>query len=224
MGVAPPSTHPPDVADVPWPICGPTPSASRRLPAGIGGQRRCPPQRWSSCTTPGAGTPDPPSARACSPGRRPRSGPAAQRGRSAGRAPGSRRAAAHAVVRSLGFPLPTPTPTCSATSCSTAHSCATCASAPAGARRSCAAGHLHRDGNGGRNGRSGTEWTVVHQQTKPPSTIRSTPVQKLAASLSRKTAGPTSSSTVAIRPSGVSASNCLTCSATSGLRFIGVAV
>src|SRR5215218_5195062 len=63
-----------------------------------------------------------------------------------------------------------------------------------------------------------------HQQVKPPSTSRSTPVQKLAASLSRKTAGPTSSSTVAIRPSGVSASNFSTCPATSGRRFIGVAV
>jgi DNA-binding NarL/FixJ family response regulator len=63
-----------------------------------------------------------------------------------------------------------------------------------------------------------------HQQVKPPSTSRSTPVQKLAASLSRKIAGPTSSLTVAIRPSGVSASNSVTCSATSGRRFIGVAV
>ncbi len=64
----------------------------------------------------------------------------------------------------------------------------------------------------------------IHQQTNPPSTIRSTPVQKEAARLSKKTAGPTSSSTVAIRPSGVSASNCLHCSATSGLIFIGVSV
>ena len=63
-----------------------------------------------------------------------------------------------------------------------------------------------------------------HQQVKPPSTRRSTPVQKLAASLSRKTAGPTSSSTVAIRRSGVSDSNWRTCSATSGRVFIGVAV
>ena len=63
-----------------------------------------------------------------------------------------------------------------------------------------------------------------HQQTNPPSTMRSIPVQKEAAWLERKTAGPTISSTVAIRPSGVSASNCLTCSATSGRRFIGVAV
>ena len=36
----------------------------------------------------------------------------------------------------------------------------------------------------------------THQQVKPPSTSRSTPVQKLAASLSRNTAGPTSSSTL----------------------------
>jgi hypothetical protein len=64
----------------------------------------------------------------------------------------------------------------------------------------------------------------LYQQVKPPSTSRSTPVQKLAASLSRKMAGPTSSSTVAIRPSGVSASNVLTCSATSGRKFMGVAV
>ena len=63
-----------------------------------------------------------------------------------------------------------------------------------------------------------------HQQVNPPSTIRSTPVQKLAASLSRKMAGPTSSSTVAIRRSGVSDSNWRTCSATSGRAFIGVAV
>jgi hypothetical protein len=63
-----------------------------------------------------------------------------------------------------------------------------------------------------------------HQQVKPPSTSRSTPVQKVAASLSRKMAGPTSSSTVAILPSGVSASNLVTCSATSGRRFMGVAV
>ena len=46
----------------------------------------------------------------------------------------------------------------------------------------------------------------IYQQVKPPSTSRSTPVQKLAASLSRKIAGPTSSLTVAILPSGVSAS------------------
>ncbi len=39
---------------------------------------------------------------------------------------------------------------------------------------------------------------------------------KLAASLRRKIAGPTSSPTVAIRPSGVSASNLATWSATSG--------
>ena len=63
-----------------------------------------------------------------------------------------------------------------------------------------------------------------HQQTNPPSTIRSTPVQKLAASLSRKTAGPTISSGAAMRPSGVSASKRLTCSATSARVFMGVAV
>jgi aquaporin Z len=63
-----------------------------------------------------------------------------------------------------------------------------------------------------------------HQQTKPPSTMRSTPVQKEAAWLDKKTAGPTNSSTVAIRPIGVSASNCLVCHIISGRRFIGVAV
>ena len=63
-----------------------------------------------------------------------------------------------------------------------------------------------------------------HQQTKPPSTMRSMPVQKEAAWLERNTAGPTISSTVAMRPRGVSASNCFTCSATSGRKFIGVAV
>ena len=45
------------------------------------------------------------------------------------------------------------------------------------------------------------------------------PVQKEAAWLERNTAGLTSSSTVAIRPSGVSASNCFRCSATSGAQI-----
>ena len=43
-----------------------------------------------------------------------------------------------------------------------------------------------------------------HQQTAPPSTIRFVPVQYDAASLSRKTTGPTSSSVSARRPSGMS--------------------
>ena len=64
----------------------------------------------------------------------------------------------------------------------------------------------------------------VYQQTKPPSTIRSMPVQNDAARLARNTAGPTSSSTLAMRPIGVSRSNILTCSATSGRLFIGVSV
>jgi hypothetical protein len=66
--------------------------------------------------------------------------------------------------------------------------------------------------------------TGPHQQTKPPSTMRSTPVQKEAAWLDKKIAGPTNSSTVAIRPIGVSASNCFVCQTISGRRFIGVAV
>jgi hypothetical protein len=45
-------------------------------------------------------------------------------------------------------------------------------------------------------------------------------VQKDAAWLDKKIAGPTNSSTVAMRPSGVSASNFWTCSATSGHTFI----
>jgi hypothetical protein len=63
-----------------------------------------------------------------------------------------------------------------------------------------------------------------YQQTKPPSTSRSIPVQNDEARLARKTAGPTISSTVAIRPIGVSRSKILRCSATSGRRFIGVRV
>ena len=90
-------------------------------------------------------------------------------------------------------------------------------------------GHRHvLGGEGGHawgpSGVGGGSRERAHQQVKPPSTRRSTPVQKLAASLSRKTAGPTSSSTRAIRPSGVSASNRRTWSATSGRVFIGVAV
>ena len=46
-----------------------------------------------------------------------------------------------------------------------------------------------------------------HQQQKPPSTRRSTPVTKEAASERRKIAGPTISSTVPIRPIGVCSSN-----------------
>src|SRR5581483_6725760 len=65
---------------------------------------------------------------------------------------------------------------------------------------------------------------AAYQQTNPPSTMRSRPVQNEAALEARKTAGPTSSSTVAMRAIGVSDSNFLTCSATSGRRFIGVAV
>src|SRR4051794_274705 len=86
-----------------------------------------------------------------------------------------------------------------------------------------------REGGDQRGGRSherlphGCLW-CGYQQTNPPSTIRSTPVQKLAASLSKKTAGPTISAGSAIRPIGVSASKRLTCSATSGRVFIGVAV
>lgn len=46
----------------------------------------------------------------------------------------------------------------------------------------------------------------IYQQQKPPSTRRSTPVTKLAASDSRKTAGPTISLTSAIRCIGVCSS------------------
>lgn len=48
-----------------------------------------------------------------------------------------------------------------------------------------------------------------YQQQKPPSTRRSTPVQYEEASLARKIAGPTISSTLAIRPIGVCSSNAL---------------
>ena len=65
---------------------------------------------------------------------------------------------------------------------------------------------------------------ACHQHSKPPSTRRSTPVTKEAAELNRKMAGPTISSTVAMRPMGVSRSNIFRCSATSGRRFIGVSV
>ena len=63
-----------------------------------------------------------------------------------------------------------------------------------------------------------------HQHSKPPSTSRSTPVTNDAAGLNRKMAGPTISSTVAMRCIGVSRSKILRCSATSGRRFIGVSV
>ena len=53
--------------------------------------------------------------------------------------------------------------------------------------------------------------------------MRSTPVQKLAASLSRKIAGPTSSS-VAMRPSGVSRLEMLDLLGDLGRVFMGVAV
>ncbi len=43
-----------------------------------------------------------------------------------------------------------------------------------------------------------------YQMVQPPSTRRSTPVMKLAASLNKKTAGPTISSGLALRPIGVS--------------------
>ncbi len=70
----------------------------------------------------------------------------------------------------------------------------------------------------------GSALGAAHQHSNPPSTRRSTPVMKDAAGLSRKIAGPTISSTVAIRPIGVSRSKILRCSATSGRRFIGVSV
>ena len=65
---------------------------------------------------------------------------------------------------------------------------------------------------------------AAHQHSKPPSTSRSTPVMNDAAGLNRKIAGPTISSTVAIRAIGVSAANTFSCSATSGRLFIAVRV
>ena len=64
----------------------------------------------------------------------------------------------------------------------------------------------------------------IHQHSKPPSTSRSTPVMNDAAGLSKKIAGPTISSIVAMRPIGVSAANTFNCSATSGRLFIAVSV
>ena len=65
---------------------------------------------------------------------------------------------------------------------------------------------------------------AAHQHSKPPSTSRSTPVMNDAAGLNRKIAGPTISSTVAIRAIGVSSANTFSCSATSGRLFIAVRV
>ena len=64
----------------------------------------------------------------------------------------------------------------------------------------------------------------AYQQQKPPSTRRSTPVTKLAASDRRKTAGPTISSTLAMRCIGVCSSNSFVWWTISGRVFIGVAV
>ena len=55
-----------------------------------------------------------------------------------------------------------------------------------------------------------------HQAVRPPSTMRSCPVTKLAASLSRKMVGPTISSTAANRPIGVCALNRSNIGSTSG--------
>lgn len=63
-----------------------------------------------------------------------------------------------------------------------------------------------------------------HQQTNPPSTTRSTPVQNEAASLARNSAGPAISSTFAIRCIGVWLSNSRVWCTISGRVFIGVAV
>lgn len=63
-----------------------------------------------------------------------------------------------------------------------------------------------------------------YQQQKPPSTSRSTPVQKDAAREERKMAGPTISRGAAMRFMGVSFSNTFTRSAHSGRVFMGVAV
>ncbi len=63
-----------------------------------------------------------------------------------------------------------------------------------------------------------------HQQQKPPSTSRSWPVQYDEASLARNMAGPTISSTLAMRCIGVWASNSLVWCTISGRVFIGVAV
>ena len=69
-----------------------------------------------------------------------------------------------------------------------------------------------------------SSWPLIYQHAKPPSTSRSTPVTKEAAGLSRKIAGPTISSTVAMRAIGVSAAKTFNCSATSGRLFIAVSV
>ncbi len=80
----------------------------------------------------------------------------------------------------------------------------------------------------GRGGEGAAAWRPEagedHQQTNPPSTTRSTPVQNEAASLARNSAGPAISSTFAIRCIGVWLSNSRVWCTISGRVFIGVAV
>ncbi len=80
----------------------------------------------------------------------------------------------------------------------------------------------------GRVGEGAAAWRPEagedHQQTNPPSTTVSTPVQNEAASLARNSAGPAISSTFAIRCIGVWLSNSRVWCTISGRVFIGVAV